>query len=69
MFRVLLILGVLVLVPAAIVFWHLRDRTAVTQSSPPLSQKIIGTSTVSHGSPDQGNGFASSPNRSERRSE
>lgn len=67
MFRVMLILGVLVLVPAAIVFWRLRDRTAVTPSPPPVSQKAIGTSIVSHGIPDQGKGFDSTPNRSERR--
>ncbi len=69
MFRVLLILGVLVLVPAAIVFWRLRDRTAVTPPFPPLSQKAIGTSTLSHGVPDRSNGFDSSPNWSERRPE
>lgn len=69
MVRVMLILGLLVLVPAAIVFWRPRDRTAVTPPPPPLSQQAIGTSTLSHGIPDQGKGFDSSPNRSERRLE
>ena len=67
MFRVLLILGLLVLVPAAIVFWRMRDRTAVTPPRPPVSQKSIGTSTLNHGDPHLGKGFDSSPDRSERR--
>lgn len=67
MVRVMLILGLLVLVPAAIVFWRLRDRTAVTPSPPPVSQTAIGTSTVNHGIPDPGRSFDGSPNRPERR--
>ena len=67
MFRVLLILGVLVLVPAVIVFWRLRDRKPVTPTSPPVSQTAIGTSTLSHGIPDPGGSFDPSPNRPERR--
>ncbi len=67
MVRVMLILGLLVLVPAAIVFWRLRDRTAVTPSPPPVSQKAIGTSAVSHGIPGPGRSFDGSPNRPERK--
>lgn len=69
MLRVMLILGLLVLVPAAIVFWRLRDRTVVTPPPPPVSQKAIGTSTLSHGIPEQGQGVDPSPNRLERRPE
>ncbi len=48
MFRVLFILGVLVLVPAAIVFWRTRDRAflAPKPAGPPLH--MVGTSTIGH---------------------
>lgn len=49
MFRVMLILGVLVLVPAAIVFWRMRDRAGMASPPPPVRQKAIGTSTLNHG--------------------
>jgi hypothetical protein len=49
MFRVMLILGVLVLVPAVIVFWRMRDRAGMTSPPPPVRQKAIGTSTLNHG--------------------
>jgi hypothetical protein len=66
-FRVMLILGLLVLVPAAIVFWRTRDRTAVIPSPPPpsVSQKSIGTSTLNHGDPHTGKGSDARPNRPE----
>ena len=51
MFRVLLILGVLVLVPAAIVFWRTRDRTPVVPSPAGLPSQTVGTSTIGHGGP------------------
>lgn len=54
-FRVMLILGLLVLVPAAIVFWRLRDRAVTAPLPPPVSQKAIGTSTLNHGGPRLGN--------------
>lgn len=67
MFRVMLILGLLVLLPAAIVFWRMRDRTAVTPPPPSVSQKSIGTSALNHGDPHPGKGFDAPPNRSERK--
>jgi hypothetical protein len=45
----MLILGVLVLVPAAIVFWRMRDRTVMAPPPPPVRQKVMGTSTLNHG--------------------
>lgn len=45
MVRVLLILGLLVLVPAVIVFWRTRERGGVHGSS----QKSVRASTVGHG--------------------
>ncbi|ALA58508.1 hypothetical protein [Nitrospira moscoviensis] len=47
MLRVLLVLGLLVLVPAVLVFWRTRDRAGI-HASP---SNIVGTSTLSHGSP------------------
>lgn len=67
MFRVMLILGLLVLLPAAIVFWRMRDRTAVTPPPPSVLQKSIGTSALNHGDPHPGKGFDAPPNRSERK--
>ncbi|MEQ1793175.1 MAG: hypothetical protein ABL970_03205 [Nitrospira sp.] len=67
MFRVMLILGLLVLVPAAIVFWRMRDRTTVMPQSPSVSHKAIGTSTLNHGDPPAGKDVAPSPSQSERR--
>ena len=67
MFRVMLILGLLVLVPAAIVFWRMRDRAAVTSSPMPVLQKVIGTSTLNHGDPHPEKDVSSPPSRSERR--
>ncbi|MCC6142109.1 MAG: hypothetical protein IT389_16020 [Nitrospira sp.] len=55
MFRVMLVLGLLVLVPAAIVFWRMRDRAVMAPPPPPVSQKAIGTSTLNHGGPRRGN--------------
>ena len=67
MFRVMLILGVLVLVPAAIVFWRMRDRAGMTSPPPPVPQKVIGTSTLNHGDPRPGKGVDMAPDRSDRR--
>ena len=55
MFRVMLILGLLVLVPAAIVFWRMRDRAVVAPPPPSGPQKVIGASTLNHGDPRQEN--------------
>lgn len=49
MFRVLLILGVLVLLPIVILFWRARDRTSVPPSSAGLPSQTVGTSTIGHG--------------------
>jgi hypothetical protein len=53
MLRVMLILGVLVLVPAMIMFWRTRDRSAVDSLSSgggkTVSSRPVGTSTLSHG--------------------
>ena len=65
MFRVMLILGLLVLVPAAIVFWRMRDRTVVDPPPPPVPQKVIGTSTLNHSDPRPGKGADLSPGRSD----
>lgn len=55
MLRVMLVLGLLVLVPAVIVFWRTRDRStidsAVATGTHGSSSKPVGTSTVSHGNP------------------
>ncbi len=67
MFRVMLILGVLVLVPAAIVFWRLRERAGMTSPPPAVSQKVIGSSTLDHGDPRPGKGVNMAPDRSDRR--
>lgn len=53
MFRVMLILVVLVLVPAALVFWRTRDRTTPVTPPPAPSSKLVGTSTLSHGGSPQ----------------
>ena len=53
MFRVMLILGLLVLVPAAIVFWRMRDRAVMAPPPPSVPQKVIGSSTLNHGDPRQ----------------
>ena len=67
MFRVMLILGLLVLVPAAIVFWRLRDRAGVAPPPPSVPQKVIGISTLNHGDPRLGKGVDMAPDRSDRR--
>lgn len=67
MVRVMLILGVLVFVPAAIVFWRLRDRPTVTPPPAPVSHKAIGNSTLSHGVPESGKSFDNPSSRSEGR--
>lgn len=55
MLRVMLVLGVLVLVPAVIVFWRARERAAVDSPSRSgvnaVSSRSVGTSTLSHGGP------------------
>lgn len=55
MLRVMLVLGVLVLVPAVIVFWRTRDRSVVDSPSSgggnAVSSRPVGTSTLSHGGP------------------
>ena len=53
MLRVMLILGLLVLVPAAIVFWRMRDRAVMAPPPASVPQKVIGTSTLNHGDPRQ----------------
>lgn len=67
MFRFMLILGLLVLVPAAIVFWRMRDRTVVISPPPSISQKSVGTSALNHGDPHPGKRFDAPPNRLERK--
>ena len=67
MFRVMLILGVLVLAPAAIVFWRMRDRTVMSPPPPSLPQKVIGASILHPIDPRPGKGVDISPNRSDRR--
>lgn len=67
MFRVMLILGLLVLVPAAIMFWRLRDRAVAVPPPPLVPQKVIGASTLSHGDPRSGKGVDMAPDRSDRR--
>lgn len=51
MVRVMLILGLLVLVIAASVFWRTGPRSDIgaPASSPPSSVKPVGTSTLRHG--------------------
>ena len=49
MLRVMLTLGLLVLVPAAIVFWRMRDRAVMAPPPASVPQKVIGTSTLNHG--------------------
>lgn len=55
MLRVMLMLGVLVLVPAVIVFWRTRDRSVVDSPSSAggnaVSSTAVGTSTLSHEGP------------------
>lgn len=65
MFRVMLILGLLVLVPAAIVFWRTRDRAVMAPPPASAPQKVIGTSTLNPSDPRPEKGVAMSPNRSE----
>jgi len=66
-FRVMLILGLLVLVPAAIVFWRMRDRAVMAPPTPSVPQKVIGTSTLNHGDPRSGKEVDMLPDRSDRR--
>ena len=67
MLRVMLVLGLLVLVPAAIVFWRTRDRTVVEAPSGAEKSTVytrpLGTSTLSHGGPAPAGGSAP-PDRS-----
>lgn len=66
MLRIMLVLGLLVLVPAVIMFWRTRDRVVVDPSS--VSEKIVGpsrpvgTSTLSHGGPPRA-GRPAAPDR------
>jgi len=64
--RVMLILGLLVLVPAAIVFWRMRDRAVLAPPPPSVQQKVIGTSTLNHGDPRPGKGMDMVSDRSDR---
>jgi len=48
MVRVMLVLGLLVFVPAIIVFWRTREQDKGSQPVP-SSTRPIGTSTISHG--------------------
>lgn len=66
MFRVMLILGLLVLVPAAIMFWRGRDRTGVSSSPSAPPSRVIGTSTLSHGGMDVPGRPGGSPTLPER---
>lgn len=70
MLRVMLVLGVLVLVPAAIVFWRTRDRSAVDSpiggAGSAVSSRPIGTNTLSHGGPSP-SGQATIPTSGEKR--
>jgi hypothetical protein len=63
----MLILGLLVLVPAAIVFWRMRDRAVMAPPPPSIPQKVIGTSTLNHGDPRPGKGVDMAPDRPDRR--
>ncbi len=67
MYRVMVILGLLVLVPAALVFWRTRDRASLDAPPPLVPQKVIGTSTLNHGQPQSGKDIDVSPTLSERR--
>lgn len=67
MFRVMLILGLLVLVPAAIMFWRLRDRAVAVPPPPLIPRKVIGASTLNHGDPRPGKEVDLLPDRSDRR--
>lgn len=67
MFRVMLILGLLVLVPAAIVFWRMRDRAVMAPSPPSVPQKVIGTSILHPIDPRPEKGVDMAPDRSDGR--
>ena len=67
MYRVMLMLGLLVLVPAALVFWRTRDRAAVAPPPPAVPRKAIGTSTLNHGQPHPGKDRDASPTLLERK--
>lgn len=66
MLRTLLVLGLLVLVPAVIMFWRTRDRAVIDPAS--VSERIVGpsrpvgTSTLSHGGPPKA-GRPTAPDR------
>lgn len=57
MLRVMLVLGVLVLVPAVIVFWRTRERSIADSPAGgggrTVSSRSLGTSTLSHGGPSR----------------
>jgi hypothetical protein len=63
----MLILGVLVLVPAAIVFWRMRDRAVMAPPPPSVPQKVIGASTLHPNDPRPGKEVDKLADRSDRR--
>ena len=67
MLRVMLILGLLVLVPAAIVFWRMRDRAVMAPPPASVPQKVIGASILHPIDPRPGKGGDMAPDRSNRR--
>jgi hypothetical protein len=55
MLRVMLVLGVLVLIPAVIIFWRTKERSVVDSpadgGAKPVSSRPVGRSILSHGGP------------------